>query len=155
MAFAGALPCIVLLMALVEVSADANPCADADQTLKLIVGFAPDCFAACPEVCTPLGEAVTLYADSQGEDYLSAVCGHMDPFKCLANEDACSNLIVQARTLLGLNVPNTTQALDDTCDDYEKQLTTTTEEQKASSRSHGSMAAWGLLAAVALTAAAA
>eukprot|EP00425_Heterocapsa_triquetra_P001957 CAMPEP_0195061102 /NCGR_PEP_ID=MMETSP0448-20130528/8181_1 /TAXON_ID=66468 /ORGANISM="Heterocapsa triquestra, Strain CCMP 448" /LENGTH=174 /DNA_ID=CAMNT_0040091637 /DNA_START=59 /DNA_END=583 /DNA_ORIENTATION=- len=58
--------------------------------------IAPDCFASCPQLCSPLKRAIDTYV--RGDDVYSVACPEMETFKCTVlpeNAEACGPLLDQ------------------------------------------------------------
>jgi len=78
------------------------------------------CIDTCPQMCGPLGDAVTAFLmkpDSQSiEDAVKpVVCGHQVDFTCAFNNMAkCKSLITQAATL-GFKLPDSTSDMTAQC----------------------------------------
>lgn len=78
------------------------------------------CIDTCPQMCKPLGDAVTAFlmkSDSQSiEDAVKpVVCGHQVDFSCAFNNLAkCKPLITQAATL-GFKLPDSTSDMTAQC----------------------------------------
>jgi len=108
-----AVPCMLLLLLVSSVSS-ALPCADY-HNLEMIVELATTCFAACPEVCSPLSEAVAL--SLSGGDPLPVVCATQDIFSCITgtgNRNICGEMLQTANSM-GIAVPRTTEAMQAMC----------------------------------------
>jgi len=127
----------VLLLSLVLVpcpsATDVLLCGDYPN-LAMMFGLASACFAACPDVCAPLSEAVTL--SLAGGDPLPAVCAGKDAFACItgsANRNICSEMLETAN-FQGIAVPRTTEAMRAVCLAAANQTDTNTTTTAAANR---------------------
>lgn len=93
----------------------ANPCGEVTGIMRLIVNMGESCFETCPDVCTPLGGAVTKFLSK--EDPWTEICAEEAAWTCPFNTESCQELLDKAAGL-DFPVPETLDELDDKCKDY-------------------------------------
>mmetsp|Transcript_147305 Transcript_147305/g.410354 ORF Transcript_147305/g.410354 Transcript_147305/m.410354 type:complete len:171 (-) Transcript_147305:143-655(-) len=94
-------------------AASSDPCAG-NPVLEPIRAVATECLAACPQVCQPLAEAITLFL--VGGDPKPVICSNKDAFLCVTSSASvgCAKLFDAAESM-GLVVPVTTKLLEAMC----------------------------------------
>merc|ERR1712061_82138 len=84
--------------------------------MKIIKDYAPDCIAACPDVCTPLSHAITLYMSAS--DPVPEICKAKVEYMCVISTEhlpMCKDLLDEAQDLLNIAVPRNEAMVDATC----------------------------------------
>mmetsp|Transcript_84247 Transcript_84247/g.212427 ORF Transcript_84247/g.212427 Transcript_84247/m.212427 type:complete len:171 (+) Transcript_84247:95-607(+) len=83
-----------------------------------INAFAPSCFSQCPQMCGPLGQAITAFMQRGGAAAAKPViCSHQAQFGCALHGSAygaCSPLIQKAAKF-GFTLPTSSGALQSQC----------------------------------------
>lgn len=102
---------LVLVPVLGVAVADSDSCDS--SVLQLIQKVASDCLVACPHVCAPLAEIITLYLTDS--DPKPVICANEGAFTCVTSRDVCEEMLGQA-SRLGIEVPKTPAALQSTCE---------------------------------------
>lgn len=83
-----------------------------------IRGYAPGCFQACPQMCGPLGQAISAYMHHGGQPAVKpVVCGNKAAFGCAYSGSAwgsCSVLVHKAASF-GFTLPSSYGGLNSEC----------------------------------------
>lgn len=99
--------------------------------------FANDCLTACPEICGPVGDAVSGFLSGGEADAASAICASKNKLECMfrpENVDKCKPIREQASSF-GFTLPKTSKELLSQCD--RSRTAHGTEMEAGSSCYHG------------------
>jgi len=111
------LTAVAPLLLLSHAAAKACPGSTSDL-IAMVTDVAPKCFESCPEVCTPLGDLIVQYMQTEDEAAVKQeICAEPEPFQCMFAEEhlsLCMPLYTQASEF-GIEVPRSLAEMDAAC----------------------------------------